>query len=123
MLGQGISHVWMGLHALITYLALLDCDHNVMKTIDIGKNFMSGTVRARVRRGVLELLEKIDLPEGREVSITILDTITAKPADGSGMREALAATAGAWKGLINAEELKRNIYEDRLLNTRPTPEL
>ena len=84
---------------------------------------MAGTIRARVGRGVLELLEKVDLPEGKEVSVTILDTISTKPSDGSGMREALDATAGAWKGLIDAEELKRNIYEDRLLSTRPTPKL
>ena len=35
---------------------------------------MAGTVRARVKRGMLELLEKIDLPEGKEVSVTILET-------------------------------------------------
>jgi predicted DNA-binding antitoxin AbrB/MazE fold protein len=34
---------------------------------------MSGRVRARVRRGMLELLEKINFPEGKEVTIIILD--------------------------------------------------
>jgi predicted DNA-binding antitoxin AbrB/MazE fold protein len=34
---------------------------------------MAGTIRARVGWGVLELLENIALPEGREVSVTILD--------------------------------------------------
>ena len=33
---------------------------------------MSGTVRARMKRGMLELLEKVDIPEGTEVSVTIL---------------------------------------------------
>jgi hypothetical protein len=42
---------------------------------------------------------------------------------GESMRDALKATAGAWKGLIDAETLKRNIYEDRLIDTRPVPKL
>jgi virulence-associated protein VagC len=46
-------------------------------------------------------------------------------AEGKGerMREALRATAGAWKDLVDCEELKRNIYADRLINTRPEPRL
>ena len=35
---------------------------------------MAGTVRARMRGGMLELLEKVDIPEGKEVSVTILET-------------------------------------------------
>ena len=30
----------------------------------------------------------------------------------------LEASAGAWKGLVDAEALKRDIYEDRLIRTR-----
>lgn len=37
--------------------------------------------------------------------------------------KALKATAGGWKDLIDAEELKRNIYEDRLITTRPKVKL
>ena len=37
------------------------------------------------------------------------------------MIEALRASAGGWKGLIDAEELKRNTYADRLISTRPEP--
>jgi hypothetical protein len=44
-------------------------------------------------------------------------------AVGQGMIEALRASAGGWKGLIDAEELKRNIYADRLSTTRPEPKL
>lgn len=29
------------------------------------------TIRARFRRGVLEPLEKVDLPEGKEVTVTV----------------------------------------------------
>ena len=78
---------------------------------------MAGTIRARVWRGMLELLEKIDLPEGTEVSVTILETPTTKSADG------LRRSAGGWKGLIDAEELIENIYADRLISTRPVPRL
>ena len=35
----------------------------------------------------------------------------------------LERSAGGWKGLIDAEELKRNIYADRLISTRPEPRL
>ena len=34
---------------------------------------MRGTIRARVKGGMLELLENVDLPEGAEVSVTILE--------------------------------------------------
>ena len=78
---------------------------------------MSGTIRARVRAGMLELLEKIELPEGTEVSVTILETPTPKSADG------LRRSAGGWKGLIDAEKLIENIYTDRLISTRPVPRL
>jgi hypothetical protein len=33
--------------------------------------------------------------------------------------EILGRTAGAWKNLVDAEELKKNIYADRLISTRP----
>ena len=78
---------------------------------------MSTTIRARVRRGMLELLEKIDLPEGKEVMVTILDT--PSPEDRGAFRRA----AGAWKGHMDAATLIKNIYADRLISTRPEPRL
>jgi hypothetical protein len=39
------------------------------------------------------------------------------------MLAALRASAGGWKGLNDVEELKRNIYADRLISTRPAPKL
>ena len=41
---------------------------------------MGGTIRARVRGGVLEPLEKLDLPEGKEVFVRVI----AVPARRSG---------------------------------------
>jgi predicted DNA-binding antitoxin AbrB/MazE fold protein len=84
---------------------------------------VAGTIRARVRHGMLEPLEKTDLPEGKEVSVTILEKPALPDTEKRGMLEALRATAGGWKGLIDAEELKRNIYTDRLIATRPEPKL
>jgi predicted DNA-binding protein len=37
--------------------------------------------------------------------------------------ETLRNSFGGWKGLIDAKELKRNIYEDRLVSTRLEPKL
>ena len=76
---------------------------------------MSGTVRARMKRGMLELLEKVDIPEGTEVSVTILETPRPKSVDG------LRRSAGGWKGLVDAEKLIEHIYADRFISTRPVP--
>ena len=78
---------------------------------------MAGTIRARMKAGMLELLEKINLPEGTEVTVTILDESTA--AD----REAFRRAAGGWKDTVDADTLIKNIYESRLLSTRPVPKL
>jgi predicted DNA-binding antitoxin AbrB/MazE fold protein len=65
--------------------------------------------------GVLEPLETVDLREGEEVKVIIAE----RPMQGKGRIEALRASAGGRKELIDAEELKRNIYADRLISTRP----
>lgn len=76
---------------------------------------MGGTIRVRVREGRLEPLEKVDLPEGKEITITILDVPAERDFD------AFRRAAGGWKGTIDAEALIRNIYADRLISTRPEP--
>jgi predicted DNA-binding antitoxin AbrB/MazE fold protein len=78
---------------------------------------MGGTIRARVKRGMLELLDNIDLPDGTEVTVTIL--AAPSPED----REACRRAAGGWKDTVDAEELITNIYADRLIATRPVPRL
>lgn len=78
---------------------------------------MGTTIRARFVKGRLEPAAPLDLPEGEEVTITILEILRRK--DGDLSRRA----AGAWKGTIAADELIRQIYADRLLSTRPTPTL
>ena len=78
---------------------------------------MGGTIRARVHRGILEPLEKIDLPEGKEVLITI---VAASPTPDL---EAFRRSAGGWRGTVDADALIRNIYADRWIFTRAEPRL
>ena len=74
---------------------------------------MVKTIRARFIRGMIEPLEEIDLDEGKEITVTIRAVpIPLKPKD------LLESTAGGWKGLVDAERLKKNIYSDRLIKTR-----
>ncbi|MGH7813984.1 MAG: antitoxin family protein [Candidatus Binataceae bacterium] len=78
---------------------------------------MTGAIRARVRRGRLELIDKVDLPEGKEVEVTISEVPSAEDVERS------RRSAGSWKGLVDAEKLIRNIYRDRLIHTRKRPRL
>lgn len=78
---------------------------------------MTKTIRARIKMGLLEPLEKVDLPEGQEVSVTIFDIPSNEDF------EAFSRSAGGWKGTINAEDFIRNIYEGRLVSTRLEPKL
>jgi predicted DNA-binding antitoxin AbrB/MazE fold protein len=82
-----------------------------------GADAMGGTIRARVRHGVLEPMKKIELPEGKEVTVTILDV------PGGSDAEAFRRSAGGWKGTIDAAKLIRDIYAGRLVRTRPRPRL
>lgn len=76
---------------------------------------MIKTIKAKFSHGSFTPLDPppADLVhEGDEVLLAI-SPIT--PAVGSIIRE----TAGAWRGLVDAEDMKRNIYADRLVSTRP----
>ena len=74
---------------------------------------MIRNIRARVRRGLIEPLEPINVPDGTEVTVTIPDDPSA--AD----REAFRSSAGSWAGLIDAEALIRDLYDRRLTGSRP----
>ncbi len=78
---------------------------------------MTRTIRARVRGGMLAPVEPLDLPEGSEVEVSV--ATAPSEADVAAFR----AAAGGWKGTVDAEALIRNIYEDRLIQTRPAPRL
>jgi len=77
-----------------------------------GEGALSETIRVRVKDGVLEPLERMNLPEGKEVVISVV-AVVEDPDE-----EAFLRSAGSWEGLVNAEEFIRQVYEDRLLNSR-----
>jgi predicted DNA-binding antitoxin AbrB/MazE fold protein len=79
---------------------------------------VSKTIKARYRNGIIEPLEEVELEEGEEFTLTIVRLSETK-ADEDAFRE----SRGGWKRLIDCEELKRNIYEDRLIHTRPEVKL
>jgi hypothetical protein len=78
------------------------------------------TIRARFSKGVFEPLEPevtTALHEGEEVMLTVSTSATGNLGD------PIAGTAGAWKGLVDGETLKRHISADRLVTTRPSVHL
>ena len=79
---------------------------------------MAQSVKATYKDGVLEPSESLDLEDGQEVGLSISETGDAPDAI-----KARVETAGSWKGLVDAERLKRDIYESRQIVTRPDPKL
>jgi predicted DNA-binding antitoxin AbrB/MazE fold protein len=79
------------------------------------------TIKARFSKGKIEPLEKVEMTEGEEITVSILKLPST--AKRKSFKEALKATAGGWKNLIDCDELKKNIYNDRLISTRPGVEL
>jgi predicted DNA-binding antitoxin AbrB/MazE fold protein len=78
---------------------------------------MGKTVKARFSKGVIKPLEKIEMEEGKEITITIMEAPSKQKS------AAFKKSAGAWKGTIDAEKLIENIYANRLLSTREEPRL
>ena len=78
---------------------------------------MGKTIRARFHDGKFEPLEAVDLPDGHEVTLSIVE--------GSGAPDfaAFRRAAGAWKGTLDVGALIRDIYADRLRSTRAEPRL
>jgi len=76
---------------------------------------MGDTFRARVRGGMLEPIDRIELPEGEEVTVTIVDLPSARDL------AAFARARGGWRGTVDVDALIHNIYESRLVSTRPEP--
>ncbi|MGO9266196.1 MAG: hypothetical protein ACLQBA_15185 [Candidatus Binataceae bacterium] len=70
-----------------------------------------------MRGSNLELLDRIPFHDGDEVLVSIAEAVEPKDVD------ALRRAAGAWKGLVDADALIVNIYSDRLIATRPSPQI
>jgi predicted DNA-binding antitoxin AbrB/MazE fold protein len=64
--------------------------------------------RARFSKGKIEPLEKVDLREGEEFTITIKEESKAGTA-----KEALARAAGAWKGTLDFDAYLKDLYASR----------
>ena len=77
---------------------------------------MVRSVKATYKDGVLEPSESLDLEDGQEVGLSISESGDAPDAT-----KERVETAGSWKGLVDAERLKRDIYESRQIVTRPEP--
>jgi predicted DNA-binding antitoxin AbrB/MazE fold protein len=78
---------------------------------------MGKTIRARFSKGIIEPLEKVDLADGKEITVIIMEAPSKRK------KNAFERSAGAWKGTIDADQLIENIYADRLLPTRVEPRL
>ena len=75
---------------------------------------MTKTVRARYREGKLELLEPLEIGEGTEVTV-----IVNGPEPLPAATDPITASAGAWKDLLDCEQFEKDVYDSRLLQTRP----
>ncbi len=82
---------------------------------------MGKTIRARVFKGMIEPLEKVDIREGEEIVISISKAASKVPK--KSFPDALKKTTGVWKDLVDSDELIKNIYNDRLIMTRPEVKL
>jgi predicted DNA-binding antitoxin AbrB/MazE fold protein len=78
---------------------------------------MAKTIKARFSKGVIEPLGKVDIAEGEEITVTIVEISKTEEED------PLDTTFGGWADTIDCEELKKNIYDDRLITTRPKVKL
>ena len=82
--------------------------------------------KARFTNGVLMPLDDADLKEGDEV---VYVKAGLEPPSALECRDparaaiALKRTAGSWADLIDCDRLIRDIYESRMIDTRPKPEL
>jgi hypothetical protein len=65
------------------------------------------------------ILKEIDelSAESKKELLRYIESLKAKKVKKT--VEILGKTAGAWKNLVDAEGLKKNIYADRLISTRP----
>lgn len=90
-----------------------------MANLKTKRENMGRKIRAEFSKGVIRPLEKLDIEEGRKVTITVEEA----PSEAAKTIESLKSSFGGWRNLIDTEKLKRNIYTDRLINTRPKPKL
>ncbi|MCP8313122.1 MAG: DUF104 domain-containing protein [archaeon] len=70
---------------------------------------MEKTIRAKSKKGIIEPLEKLELEEETEISITIKEV----PKE-----DRFEKSMGGWKGLVDCEQLIKDIYKSRRLSAK-----
>ena len=78
---------------------------------------MEKVIKARFLEGAFKPLERVELEEGKEVTVTIKEVTNET-------KDAFKMAMGGWKGKIDCEKLINDIYKSRQLSTRrPAVEL
>jgi hypothetical protein len=70
-----------------------------------------------MKGGIIEPLDRVDLPDGQDMMITILTPPSTTD------REVFRRSAGRWHGTFDPQTLIDAIYADRLVSTRSAPAL
>ncbi len=66
--------------------------------------------KALYKNGVIEPLEKVDIEDGTEITVALLEPKKIDP-------EGIIRSFGGWKDTVDCKELIRNIYADRQIST------
>lgn len=81
---------------------------------------MTKTIKARFSHGVIEPLEKLEFPDGKMITVTISDSEFNQTKDD---KDPLDSSFGSWAVMVDCEKLKKDIYDDRQISTRPEVKL
>ena len=87
-------------------------------TLEKTKKYTSKAIKVKFTKGAFLPLEMLDIPEGANITISLLGfpSQTTKKSNG------IAASAGAWKEFVG-NNLKNKIYSKRLVPNRPLVKL
>ena len=80
---------------------------------------MEKRVRVRFSKGVFEPLEDVELEEGTELSIAYDEKYLLSIEERIKIAK---SAAGGWKGLIDGEKLKKEIYDARRFGSSQEPD-
>ncbi len=81
---------------------------------------MIKSIKAKFSDGVIIPLEPLSFAEGEEIVVTLDVKPDLSPEE---RRKLTMSAAGGWKGNVDAEQLKKDIYASRKVNTRPVPQI
>lgn len=75
---------------------------------------MAETIRAIYKNGKFEPSDHVSLHDGDEVILSI------SPAQ---KEDTFEQAAGTWENIVDCDQLTKNIYDSRLIETRQEPKL